>query len=151
MGSIRNWEFITGPTTPVQPAATTPVSSSDLTPKSYVDGTTVTFTIANNISSATDVTGVSFSSASYKAAFVKFFIHRQDAGQDVDSMGFLMFVYDAVGAAWRVTENSFHDEHGVTFSVTAGGQLQYVSTNFTGGSYASASTFRWTTIDLIGV
>lgn len=131
MSGFRAYEFLTGFTTPDQPG---------------LDGDEVDFTIANNQSSAANVTGVSFASASVKAVRVLFFIHRQDATPaQADEVGELYIRYRSVQNDWQVTTVSYGDDAGVTFSMTGTttGQLQYTSTNYTGGSYAGTSTFRW--------
>lgn len=103
------------------------------------------FTIANAQASVANVTGLSFTAASYRSAEVEYEISRKTdtASSEVRSIGTLRLAYRAQSSAWEILgENSSGDETGVTFSITAAGQVQYSSTNISGSNYAGTLKFR---------
>lgn len=93
----------------------------------------IEFTVANNTSVAANVTGLLFNSTNVKGAKIVFDLHRKTDSAGADQTGEILLTH--TGSAWRIAVNSNFDDAGVTFSVTSGGQVQYVSTNMAGGSY----------------
>ena len=117
--------------------------SSASTPTVSTATTQTTFTIANNQASPANVTGLSFSSASHRGAIVEYDITRKTAtaSSEVRAIGSLILVYRTETSSWSMEEQSNHDDVGVTFTVTAGGQVQYTSTNISGSSYVGTMNF----------
>ena len=110
-------------------------------------GAQISSTITNNQSSAGDLTGLLFDKTTIKAARILYSIERSDDNPTtVSQVGELMVVHDSVNDVWRINDTAVLDDAGVTFSILTTGQVQYTSTNFTGGSYASA--FRATITQL---
>ena len=106
-----------------------------------------TFTIANNIGSATDVTGLLFSSASCKSAKVHGALRRKTDTASSEVLGYfdLILMYSNQDSAWylvSVREDNVSSSTGVTFTVTSAGQVQYVSTNIAGANYAGEFKFK---------
>jgi hypothetical protein len=108
------------------------------------------FTIANNQSGAASVTGLLFSSASYRSAEVDYEISRKTdtASSEVRCIGKMKLVYRAESSSWEIIGDSFDGDDiagvacGVTFTVTAAGQVQYESSNIAGSNYAGTIKFR---------
>jgi hypothetical protein len=153
MSGIRKFDFNTLFTTPTLPAPGTPTLPDDLTPKSYVDGTTLSFALANNQVAAANVTGLVFSSATYQAVHIGVYIKRKTdtAASDLYETGTLYMFYDFADATWRYSFTSVGDDAGIEFSVTAGGQIQYTSTNIAGANYTGTGVFRYGPQTLFGV
>jgi hypothetical protein len=88
------------------------------------------FSFANNQSSATDVTGLSFGAGirSFKAI----------VSVSVDATSDLFEEYTINGiqrtSDWSISQRSSGDDAGIFFSITSGGQVQYQSSNYTGFS-----------------
>jgi len=94
------------------------------------------FTIANNQSSAADVTTiVDFTTTSYKGAVIFFDINRKDDTMELVEQGYLYFSKAEDGGTWYMSFDSKFSDSGVTFSIV-GGQLKYTSTNMLGGNYS---------------
>lgn len=147
----RDYNFSNGPETASLPTATTPSATDDFLTLGFADArymgagflAETTFTFANNQSSVANVTGCLFSSASCKSAKVDVAVRRSTNSSQLRSWVEIYLTYDDNGTAWQVSDQVWHgDDPGLTFSVTAGGQVQYVSTNVAGSSYSGASRFR---------
>lgn len=88
-----------------------------------------TASIANNNAVAADVTGLVVSETSYTSAIAFVEIER---GTNF-SNGVLYLQYQ--NSTWRVQEGLFNGEvHGLTFTITAAGQVQYTSDNSSAGT-----------------
>lgn len=101
-----------------------------------LDGTKLEVTIADNQSSAADVTGLVFDKATYKAAVVLFDIHRRTDAESANEIGELFLSHDTEADVWRIGFDSKGDDSGVSFSITAAGQVQYTSSSMAGASYS---------------
>lgn len=102
------------------------------------DGDSVAdFTVANNTAVAANVTGLSFNKVNYKSAVIEYDLYRKDATPtETSCIGKLVAIYKPTADTWEIQgPEEMGDDCGVTFSITAGGQIQYTSTNYTGGSY----------------
>lgn len=107
------------------------------------DITNSTFNISNNISSATNVTGLAFQTSSVRSAFVPYSVYRVSGGTDVSEAGYLILTYKSLPTpTWQIAQYGVGST-GVTFTVTAAGQVQYTSTNGpgTGVMKFSAKTY----------
>jgi hypothetical protein len=91
-----------------------------------------TFTITNNQTSASNVTGLLVDEATGRSVKIEYSIirHHTDYKHEI---GTFFLYYNPVSAAWNLVAETFGGlEAGVTFSITAGGQVQYVSSNLAG-------------------
>jgi hypothetical protein len=96
------------------------------------------FSIANNQAAAASVTGFAFA-AGVTRSFTCLVSVEIDATLDL----FEQFTISGVNkaGAFDIAVSAVGDESGVTFSITAGGQIQYTSANYAGFS-AGAIKFR---------
>src|SRR3990167_2492551 len=79
------------------------------------------FTIANDQSSAANITGLSVDAASYHSIFVEYHLVRGT----VIASGELVAIRRASNSFWEIVKDQYYgDDHGVTFSVTDAGQFQ---------------------------
>lgn len=86
------------------------------------------FTLADNQSSATDITGATISELSGKSFDLIYSVYV-DADSDLIEEGSAHFSYD--GTAWEQFRRYRHDDSQVIFSIAAG-QLQYTTPAYTG-------------------
>jgi len=97
------------------------------------------FSASNNVSSAANVTGLTFANASIRS-----FTATVTVSVVVSSGTSLYSVYNLTGtqnaSGWSLYIDTFGDSTGITFSITSSGQVQYISTNI---SNFSSSTFRY--------
>lgn len=104
------------------------------------------FTIANNQSSAADVTGLLFNGTNVKVAIVDFRIRRNTTGGGATERvqtGQVAFFYKPTAATWDYSMGSqYGDDAGVAFSITNAGQVQYTSDNQSGT--ADESVLKYT-------
>ena len=97
----------------------------------------ISFSLAN-AQAATDVTGLLFSSASIHRAVIEFAIRRRDDTAEQDCAGRITAVFKKDIATWDLQVEFAGDAEtgqpcGTTFSITAGGQIQYATVDFNGG------------------
>ena len=100
-------------------------------------------TLANN-QAAADVTSMLFSSATYRGVVVEIEVSRKTASSERRGFVTLRLVYDTTAASWvivDVTEDNTGTDLGVTWTVTAAGQVKYATDNQSGASYAG--TGKW--------
>jgi hypothetical protein len=112
----------------------------------------VSFTIANNQSSAANITGLIFSPATYRSAKVEYAIYRQtdDALTGVAQVGQLRLVYNSQQASWLLSDDYAGQSSGVEFSITALGQVQYTSSDLGAGTNYVGS-LKYSIIKTFGV
>ena len=96
------------------------------------------FNAANNVSSASNVTGFSFNSSNV-ASFTANVSVVINATANLYEAFTLNGAYSSTG--WVMTSTGRGDVSGVAFTITSGGQVQYTSTNVSGWS---SSAFRFT-------
>lgn len=89
------------------------------------------FAFTNNQSSAADVTGISIDSSTETAMEIRYAIKREGTA-DLFEKGKLEVIYN--GTDFNLIQEYMGDDSGVTFSMTAGGQLQYTSSDNAGSS-----------------
>lgn len=99
------------------------------------------FSAANNVVSPADVTGFLFSAASVRS-FNALVSVEIDATSDL----FEQFTLNGInkGGSFEMSQESVGDSSGVVFSITSGGQVQYVSDN-SSGFVTNTIRFRATT------
>lgn len=103
--------------------------------------TNTAFTFANGASLA-NVTGLVFSTSTGKSARAWISVRRTTATTDIYSEVELWLTYKASTASWQISDVIRHgDDDGITWSITSAGQVQYVSSSMTGGSYSGVSSF----------
>lgn len=108
------------------------------------------FTIANNQSSAANVTGLAFAPVSIGGFTVEYRIYRNTTSTgatELSEYGTLMGTYSPVAGTWELTQNNVGNA-GVTFTITNGGQVQYTSTDITGTPDASTMKFKARSISI---
>jgi hypothetical protein len=113
--------------------------------------------IANNQSSAANVTGLICDNTAYKYYRIKYDIHREDDDPtDLNEVGILTCFWN--GTTWETVRevefgNALGDgteagaETGLDYlqANTSTGQIEYKSSNFTGGSYEGL--INWTILE----
>ncbi len=102
-------------------------------------------TIANNQVAAADVTGLLFSGAAVRSFCADYQIYRNTTAggaTELSERGFLLGVFSTVASTWEITSGPAVGDAGVTFTITAAGQVQYTSTNITGTAATSKMKFQ---------
>jgi len=90
-------------------------------------------TLANGQAVAANLAGLVFNKASYYGARIGYHLSRftDTGGSEKCSMGVLTAIYSPKADSWDVVEEvaAGHDavDHGVVFSITSAGQIQYTS------------------------
>ncbi len=87
------------------------------------------FSIANNVSSATNVTGLAFANASVRSAIVQYSVII-NATTSLYEAGTLSLIQK--GSSWEMSQTTVGDNSLVVFTVTTAGQIQYTSANYAG-------------------
>lgn len=101
---------------------------------------TTTFTIPNNVTSVTNVSGLAFDTTQVRSAIIDYSIYRSVTGSDLSECGEMLVTYSSVNGTWELARFAVGDA-GVTFTMTNTGQLQFTSTNFAGAAYTSKMVF----------
>jgi hypothetical protein len=99
------------------------------------------FNLSNNVSSVTNVTGLQFDPAQVRSAIIEYSIYRSTSSAEASECGTMLVTYSSVAATWEVARYSV-GEAGITFTLTAGGQGQYTSTNMAGTGHSGLLKFR---------
>ena len=112
---------------------------SALAVKTYVDAlpaaiivSQTSFSIANNQSSAADITGLIFNPALFRGVKIEYSIYRQTdtLGSARAQIGQLRFVYNTQEAKWLLSDDFAGQDSGVTFEVDdTSGQVKYTSSD----------------------
>lgn len=100
--------------------------------------------INNNVTSPTNVTALSFSSASIRGAIVDYTVYRvttNPGAQELVEVGNMYLSFKSTANTWGIVVVGGQGA-GVTFSMTTSGQVQYISTNMTGLNYSGVIKFR---------
>lgn len=104
-----------------------------------------TFAIANNQSVFADITGMILDKTLFRGAEIDCHVYRKDATPlEVSSMMKIRLMYSPVLDTWEVLgPEIFGSDPGIIdLQVTATGQVQYKSSNFTGGAYVGELRFK---------
>jgi hypothetical protein len=101
---------------------------------------------ANNVSTPTNVTGLSFNTGQVRAAFIEYSIYRTSTLNPSGNAeaGIMIIVYDnlaASGSKWSLTIGPVNGNSGVSFSITDAGQIQYISTDIGSAGYSATMHF----------
>ena len=106
------------------------VNSIEMTPSTGDFLTTQTFNASNNVSSMTDITGLSFSNTLY--GFNLYIVVVTTASPNYYQNFHIKGIFK--NTSWQIDKQYVGDNSGVDFSITNSGQLQYTSPNFSGFS-----------------
>ena len=105
-----------------------------------------TFTIINDTTTATDVTGLFFDSSTVRSAHIEYSLYRYHLTPfaEVAAVGTLRLIYKDIAGTWAFDDTRAGDATavGVTFSVLPSGQVQYTSTDLGVGTITSEMKFR---------
>lgn len=122
----------------------TDVLSSLLGPDDILE---TTFSVNNNVSSAADVTALTFSTGSVRSAIVEYSVYRvsdSNLSGNAES-GIMNMVYDnsaSPGSQWSLVISNISGNAGVQFSITDAGQVQYTSTDIGSVNYNGTMKFK---------
>lgn len=109
-------------------------------------GPTTLVTIANNQVSAANVTALVLNSATIRSGTVEYYVYRifDSGAQEVAEAGNLYFLYHDLSGSWTVSQvGNGIGSTGVLFTITAGGQVQYTSSDLTPSSgYSGSMKYR---------
>jgi len=110
-----------------------------------VDSGTTTQTI-NNGQATTNITGMVFSSTTYRTIVIEYDVLRSTATNERVAVGILKLQYSPTGAAWEIAsdvqDHEQSEDHGITFSITAAGQARYSSDTLAGASYSGSMKWK---------
>ena len=98
--------------------------------------------IANGQGSAANVTGLVFASASVKGAFIFGSVQRKTDSADAYALDILYAAYNSRTSTWDITPVVAGGYSGLTYTITAAGQIQYTSDTLAGGSYTGVIRFK---------
>jgi hypothetical protein len=98
-------------------------------------------TLANNQSSAANVTGLSFNGASIRSAMIRYSIARATTTVEKNCSGELEITYNTLSGVWSLSNEASNSNAGIVFDVTNGGQVTYTSDSISGTGYVG--TIRW--------
>lgn len=148
--AINTSTTLAGATNTQVPSALAVKTYADNIPSSIIVSQT-SFTIANNQSSAANITGLLFSPTLFRSVKIEYALYRQTdtAGSARAQMGQLRFVYNTQAASWFVSDDFAGQDAGVTFSITSSGQIQYTSTDISGTNYSG--NLKYSVIKTFGV
>lgn len=93
--------------------------------------------ILNNQGVAVDFPDIIFDATEYKSVRMFFELSRKTDTQQNIVNGQLVATFNDLTNSWSIDPPSWEGSpsHGVTFSISAGGQLKYISDNLTGANY----------------
>lgn len=148
MPPIQKYDFVTGVETDTPPTPDPASAPGDL----FVIGAKTQFTIVNNQSSPANVTDAVWDKATYRSVTLLVTVYRSASGGSTRAESFLILLVND-GSSWELLVTSVavpsSGDSGMTFAVTAAGQLTYVSDD-NGGSYSAATSWlKWSILDIV--
>ena len=102
---------------------------------------TTSFSVANNISSATNITGLVFDPAQIRSAIISYSVYRSTNSTELSEAGQIMVTYKSTANSWELARYSVGDA-GLTFTMLPSGQMQFTSTNMSGTGYSGLLKFN---------
>jgi hypothetical protein len=101
------------------------------------------FTIANNQSSAANITNLLFDGVQIRGFSIEYTVYRQTdtASSAVAQIGNLRGVYNTQSATWFMSDDYSGQNSGVSFSILSSGQLRYTSSNIAGANYVGVMKY----------
>jgi len=103
-------------------------------------------TIANNQTTAANITNLIFDGASNRGFVLDYTIYRKTDSVELSQIGRLRAVYKTVENTWLMSDDYSGENAGVTFSITSSGQIQYTSTNMSGTNYSGVFDYKVTNL-----
>ena len=103
------------------------------------------FNIANNQTTVTDVTGLTFDSGSVRSSVVQYSVYRiSDSNPSGNAeTGEMHLIYDGSAATpWSIAIGGVVGNAGINFSITNTGQVQYTSTDIGSSNYQGLIKFN---------
>ncbi len=103
------------------------------------------FTLVNNQVSPANITGLFIDSTLYGGFSIDYRIYRNTTSTgatELSEQGWIIGTYKPVANTWEISDQSVAFA-GITFSITAAGQVKYTSTNITGTPSHSYIKFKW--------
>lgn len=124
-------------------------SELDLNIGEFYDGSEVIglASINNNVATPTSIAGMALDSTYTRAAHIKYSVLRTTTTGEAVETGTIRAVYRPAAGLWLM-DNTGIGGSGVTFSITAAGQVQYTSDDLTGASYAGNIKWRLETFEV---
>jgi len=105
------------------------------------DAPPTTTTIANNQSSAADISGFLIDGTVYRGAKILYTVYRKTSTLEYSECGELFVTYKTIAGTWEKAEGGV-GATGVKFFISNTGQISYTSTNLSGSSYVG--NMNWT-------
>jgi hypothetical protein len=104
------------------------------------------FTVQNDISSAENVTGLSFNTGQVRSASIAYSVYRVStaAPSGNSESGTMEIIYDnaaGAGSKWQMSVFGIAGNSGVSFTITDLGQVQYTSTDIDSVGYSGTMRF----------
>jgi hypothetical protein len=132
--ALSQWIVAIGLAVSATEIAINPVASASAI---FITDSEQTFTIANNQSSAANVTSLLIDGVSNRGFILDYTIYRQTdtASSAVAQIGQLRGVYNTQSATWLMSDDFSGQNSGVTFSIQSTGQVRYTSSNIAGANY----------------
>ena len=96
------------------------------------------FSISNNQSSAASLSGMVIDKTKFVGAKFLVEITITTSSAELVEFGEIFAIYRPTMNSWDLVYKSEFDDAGVTFSITSGGQIMYISSNVAGTSYSGS-------------
>lgn len=100
------------------------------------------FALSNNVSSFTNIAGLSFNTGTVRSALIEYSIYRtyvvSSTPFDLAEAGQMLVVYQSLaspGSKWQMVIGPQVGSSGVTFTINDAGQIQYKSNNLNAAPY----------------
>ncbi|MBW3544551.1 MAG: hypothetical protein KY428_02940, partial [Bacteroidetes bacterium] len=97
--------------------------------------------IANNQTTAASITGFSFDTSEVLAVNAEYIVIRKTVSPATNLVESGIIEGNFDGTNWSITRKHIGDA-GIVFTITAGGQIQYTSSNISGTSYTGEVSFK---------
>lgn len=102
---------------------------------------TTSFNVANNQAVAANVNGLSFNTSLVRSAIIQYSLYRTSTTTEMSETGHIYVTYKSTAGTWEIAQ-SYAGSSDVTFTITNAGQVQYISSNFSGTSYSGKMKFN---------
>lgn len=102
----------------------------------YLTDSENSISLANNQSSASDVTSLLFDPLQVRSFIIEYSIYREDSLQAAAQVGQLRGAYNSKNSTWLISDDYAGENAGVEFSIQPSGQIQYTSTEYLGTSHS---------------
>lgn len=108
--------------------------------------------LLNNQASAVNIEGMQFDFDKVNQVTIEYIIHRITTGggaTEIVTTGIMQLAYRKVSLGWSIVPigTPGPSVSGITFTITASGQVQYTSSNITGTASISKITYRARTLN----